>query len=201
MDTGSQSLPPSSSSIPLSVNINTQTKRQPVVSFPITIIAGSRRSFLAKWYDDFTWLEYDTDVDADFCYICRTAAAKFHHQPHEPIFTTAGFKNWKKAFETFRQHEKSASHVRAATIHISRLKNATIIDKVVEQKNKEKQEALKCLHMILASVCYLARQGLAMGDKDHQEDGNLSQLLRFQAELSPILRDCLKRKTTWIEMS
>jgi hypothetical protein len=194
-----QSLASSTSSLPLTANIDTETKRQPVISFPVTIISGSRRSFLAKWYDDFTWLEYNTDVDAAFCYICRTAADKFHHQPHEIIFTTAGFKNWKKAFETFRQHERSASHVRAATIHISRLKNTTIIDKVVEQKGKEKQEALKCLHMILASVCYLARQGLAIRNKDQQEDGNLSQLLRFQAEVSPCLRDWLKRKTTWTD--
>lgn len=44
---------------------------QPVVDFPTIKIGGKSRSFKAKWYKEFPWLEYSKKLDAAFCFPCR----------------------------------------------------------------------------------------------------------------------------------
>ncbi len=58
-------------------------------AFPSTIIDGKYRSFNAKWYERFNWIEYSQSKDLIFCKACR----HFPEQHTEGTFTKEGFKN------------------------------------------------------------------------------------------------------------
>ncbi len=59
-------------------------------AFPSTIIDGKYRSFNAKWYERFNWIEYSQSKDLIFCKACR----HFPEQHTEGTFTKEGFKNY-----------------------------------------------------------------------------------------------------------
>ncbi len=59
-------------------------------AFPSTIIDGKYRSFNAKWYERFNWIEYSQSKDLIFCKACR----HFPEQHTEGTFTKV--KNFKK---------------------------------------------------------------------------------------------------------
>ncbi len=40
-------------------------------AFPSTIMDGKYRSFNAKWYERFNWIEYSQSKDLIFCKACR----------------------------------------------------------------------------------------------------------------------------------
>ena len=54
---------------------------------------GEERSFRAEWCDAFSWLHYDVDKDAVFCYLCmHCEAEKFLvSTKREPAFVLKGF--------------------------------------------------------------------------------------------------------------
>ncbi len=61
-------------------------------AFPSTIIDGKYRSFNAKWYERFNWIEYSQSKDLIFCKACR----HFPEQHTEGTFTKEGFQKLEK---------------------------------------------------------------------------------------------------------
>jgi hypothetical protein len=45
---------------------------QPVIDFPVRLIAGQNRKFNAAWYERFSWIDYDIGSDSAYCGICRS---------------------------------------------------------------------------------------------------------------------------------
>ncbi|KAL4101047.1 hypothetical protein QTP88_021068 [Uroleucon formosanum] len=89
---------------------------QPKFDFPRTIIGSKYRSFQIEWYNKYynkySWLEYSKVLDSAFCFYCRVfclndPATKGHI---DFAFIKKGFKNWHRANECFRNHEKSKGH-------------------------------------------------------------------------------------------
>lgn len=71
------------------------------------------RTFQASWYDRFSWLSFCTRRRAAFCFYCQWGAARpweFAPSKAETTFTTRGFTAWKRAIETYRNHEASQVH-------------------------------------------------------------------------------------------
>lgn len=50
------------------------------------------RSFNAKYYSEFEWLEYSVSRDAVFCFNCINFAKNLKTD----ILITTGYKNWRK---------------------------------------------------------------------------------------------------------
>ena len=73
---------------------------------------GEERSFRAEWCDAFSWLHYDVDKDAAFCYLCmRCEAEKFLvSTKREPAFVLKGFTYWKEGRKAFKKHQGSDCH-------------------------------------------------------------------------------------------
>lgn len=109
---------------------------QPVQkSFPRT----SSRSFQAKWYSEFPFLEYSIKEDKVFCFHCRffateNATSKGHSNV---TFVSEGFKNWKKGTEKFRAHQLSTCHQSSLNAYKAFCKNSPIDVHLNEQKQTE----------------------------------------------------------------
>ncbi len=78
-------------------------------AFLSTIIDGKYRSFNAKWYERFNWIEYSQSKDLIFCKACR----HFPEQHTEGTFTKEGFKNWKRIGQVCEKHQSSKLHASA----------------------------------------------------------------------------------------
>ena len=53
------------------------------------------RCFQFAWFQQYPWLEYSQTKDAAFCFACRHFAPAGSRK--ESVFTTTGFRRWKKA--------------------------------------------------------------------------------------------------------
>ena len=74
---------------------------------------GEERSFRAEWCDAFSWLHYDVDKDAAFCYLCMRyeVEKKFLvSTKREPAFIFKGFTYWKEGPKAFKKHQGSDCH-------------------------------------------------------------------------------------------
>ena len=108
----------------------------------------------------------------------------------DSVFVSAGFDNWKKAHERFKQHAQSNSH-REAMMKVEQMKQPGIDAQLSTQLKQSQQLHRKMLMIQLSSLRFLLRQGLAI--RGHDEiDGNLFQLLLLRREECPELKQ-------WIE--
>ena len=72
--------------------------------------------FQQYWFEYFPWLTYDASLCAVLCHDCALAYSKglmYLAKRANKAFMVVGFRNWKKAIERFRVHERSASHSHA----------------------------------------------------------------------------------------
>lgn len=135
-----------------------------------------------RWYRQYPWLHYNAQAKGILCFYCvktYTIQKSALSKRAEPAFSLTGFSNWKNAVTRFRHHELSQSHQHAVTVlsQKGREVNALLCSAVAKQQ----QEAQHCLRKVVGSVMLLARQGLAIRGHD-LKDGNLFQLLKFQAK-------------------
>ena len=54
----------------------------------------SKRRFLPGWFDNFPWLEWDSQFEAAFC---AYSVDSLTCSKADEAFVIRGFKNWKKA--------------------------------------------------------------------------------------------------------
>ncbi|XP_029340957.1 zinc finger MYM-type protein 5-like [Acyrthosiphon pisum] len=109
---------------------------QPKFDFPRTIIGSKYRSFQIEWYNKYSWLEYSKVFDSAFCFYCRVfclndPATKGHI---DFAFIKKGFKNWHRANECFRNHEKSKGHQHSVSSWSSYTKDKSVDILLDEQK-------------------------------------------------------------------
>ena len=168
------------------------------LSFPKSLIGGRKRSFQPSWFDRWTWLHYVTSLDSAFCFVCIKSFINgtLTCSKKETSFLSRGFKNWKKAFECFSQHEKSDCHQEAIDRKF-KLKTEVkdvgelLLSQHKETKSKNRQNFIK----IIDAIQYLARQGIPLRGDDEEKDSNLCQLLAFKTKNDPELKEWLQRKT------
>lgn len=138
--------------------------------------------FQDKWYKLHPWLHYNECVTGILCFYCvktYTIEKSSLSKRAELAYSLNGFTNWKHATARFKNHELSQSHQHAVTAHAQKGKEVSVL--LSSAVDKQQQEARHCLEKIVASVVYLARQGLAL--RGHElKDGNLFQLLKCKAK-------------------
>ena len=99
---------------------------------------------------------------------------------------TTEFCNWKDATVAFGKHLQSKSHIEAVEAIITLPKQTKDVGVQLSFAHKaEKEEARDTLQMILSSVRFLARQGLALRGDGSDVSSNLTQLLNVRAEDNP----------------
>ena len=84
---------------------------------------GEESSFHSEWCDTFSWLHYDVDKDAAFCYLCMRCEAEkkfLVSTKWELEFIYKGFTYWKEGPKAFKTHQGSDCHreaVDALVVH------------------------------------------------------------------------------------
>ena len=83
-------------------------------------------------------------------------------------FTSNGFKNWKDATISFKNHEASASHKEALQVVMVIPATCSDVGEILSREHaQEKSKNRQCLIRILSNIHFLSRQGLALrGDGD-----------------------------------
>ena len=95
----------------------------------------------------------------------------------------------------FRKHQESKTHQEAVEVVITLPQTTSNVGELLSKAHKQEREfARNMLGLILSSVKYLARQGLALRGSDDAES-NLIQLLRLRAEDNPQLLRWLDRSS------
>lgn len=65
---------------------------------------GQNRSFSAKYYNTYDWLEYSVEKQKAFCFACRNFGSKECRQQNEK-FVVTGFEKWKKLSKALLKHD------------------------------------------------------------------------------------------------
>ncbi len=80
-----------------------------------------------KWEQQFSWLRYDEDSEGAFCQICS------HVYTGRSLQHTGGVwvgKNWKKAVEKMKAHEKSVVHIRSSQAMLLASTEGSVVPKL-----------------------------------------------------------------------
>ena len=95
----------------------------------------------------------------------------------------------------FRKHQESKAHREAVEVIVTLPSTTKDVGELLSNAHKaEKENARKMLHILLTSIKFLARQGLALRG-DAMDDSNLIQLLRLRSEDIPELENWFKKPT------
>ena len=107
---------------------------------------------------------------------------------------TKGFSNWKDATGAFKKHLRSNCHVEAVEAVLVLPKTTPDVGEMLSVGHKyQKEQSKNMLRLILSSVRFLARQGLALRGRGSDDSANLIQLLRLRSEDEPQLLQWLER--------
>ena len=129
-----------------------------------------------------------------FCSYCRYSNKRglITEKRGREVLCNTGFDNWKKAHETFSQHQQSVSH-REAVMKNEIMQQESIGAMLSASVQSGQELNRKLLLKQLSSLRYLLRQGLAIrGHTDY--DGNLVQLLMLRSEDCNGLNSWLQNK-------
>lgn len=182
-----------------------ETAHHPVLSFPLRTFGKQRRAFCPTWYHTYPWLHYQEATDSVLCFHCYVADTKGLPITHNKdlTFSKSGFSNWKKAIEKFNKHERSLSHHQAVELVESIPSTTKNVGKMLSTTYAQQQtENRVMLRMTLTSMCYLARQGLALRGRYHaaddleeggESDSNFLQLLKLRGEDNPLILKWLEK--------
>jgi hypothetical protein len=180
-----------------------ENPHQPQLSFPQRTFGKQQRAFCSSWYSKYPWLHYQEADDSVFCFYCLVAYKRGVVLPAltknwDDKFTRIGFTNWKKALTKFEKHQNSVCHRDALDMVVRERQN--VGEMLVKGYAEERAENRRMLQIILSSIRYLGRQGLALRGRYKAEDdvlecdSNFIQLLKMRAEDNP-------RLLNWMEKS
>ena len=104
--------------------------------------------------------------------------------------------NWKDVCVVFAKHKRSSFHKRAVEAVITiPATTRDVADSLSSQAVQTKKEHRPCLLKVMASLRFLARQGLAIrGDSSGERDGNFSQLMVLLQSSDGTLKGFLAKK-------
>jgi len=159
---------------------------------PVKHAKGRCLTFQASWYSKYPWLHFSVTLQRILCFYCSRAPVSPDSHP-EPAFITKGFRNWRKAIEKFDTHQVSDFHRSA----VNQGQANTSVSALLVKGNKDRQSfARRMLLMLMTSLRFLARQGLAV--RGHEDkNGNFEQLLLLRQGDSEELVRWMKRSHTF----
>ena len=108
-------------------------------------------------------MEYSIGQNAAFCFTCRHFGKRQHTRQNKDSLISTGFFNWKRALDTFKEHEKTVLH-KASVVCGKRFEASNVKGDVVEQllaaSVGEITERREYLRRIVAATAFLGKQGL-----------------------------------------
>ena len=172
----------SQSSIAKGTSLVAEKPCQPSSSFsiPKTAFGKQNRSCQSRWFTEFSWLDYD---EVNNSVICKKHLKNLEMEKNkEEAFLTTGFCNWKKALDSFKEHQKSKCHIAALTFEITIPQCGNIQEMTSEKIKSNMQENRKCLIKIIETIQFFGRQGLALRGDESDKNSNFMQLLKLRSK-------------------
>ena len=160
------------------------------------------RSFVASWYERYSWMEYSQDFDPVFCFPCRHFCPPGYGNAEE-AFTKTGFRRWRKAHGkdgAITKHVNSQCHKmsimswtdynrnKAAKISVEQVLNDSYRKKVNENRHYVKTVGKIIL---LTATQTIAQRGHREGD-DVSNPGNVKKIVQFAAKHDPVIANRIK---------
>lgn len=113
----------------------------------------------------------------------------------DDAFTTKGFCNWKKAVNSFDNHQKSQSHLNNS-VKLSLLKeterSGTVAEKLSEQFSRDVEENRKYLYAVCECLIFCGRQTISLRGHDEtecsQNKGNFLELMELRCKDNALLK-------------
>ena len=161
------------------------------------------RSFVASWYERYSWMEYSQDFDAVFCFPCRHFCPPGYCNAEE-AFTKTGFRRWKKAHGkdgAITKHVNSQCHKMSIMSwnDYNRNKAAkTSVEQVLnESYHKKVNENCHYVKTFGEIILLTATQNSAQRGHREGEDvsnrGNVKKILQFAAKHDPVIANRIKQ--------
>ncbi|XP_076959366.1 uncharacterized protein LOC143635398 [Bidens hawaiensis] len=153
--------------------------RKPINDYSINIREEVRRRYITK--------EYSASKDAAFCLWCYLFPTGNRHG--DEVFINHSFRNWKKAFENFRDHEGGQnSRHNHARVQFELFKDQRHnLDNVLSQQCKQDEIIYRVrLTAVVDVIRFLLKQGLAFRGHDESissnSRGNFLELVKWYCE-------------------
>ena len=109
---------------------------------------------------------------------------------------TTGFSNWKDGASRILQHQQSEQHKEAHDeLYILPGQTRDVGEILNTELAVQKVENSKILLILLRSIAFLARQGLALRGDGKEVDSNFRQLLLLQATENKKITEWLSKPT------
>jgi hypothetical protein len=153
---------------------------------------GQSRGFVGSWFDQFDWLEYSVAKDAAYCFYCylfKPQQARFHSND---TFTKVGFRNWKNAKDSFKEHAQSIDgfHNNARKRALDFKNQRQSVEHVWTVISAAEEEAYKArLTIMLGIARFLLLQALAFRGHDESKTsrnkGNFMEMLEWYRKKDP----------------
>ncbi|KAJ8318420.1 hypothetical protein KUTeg_003511 [Tegillarca granosa] len=161
---------------------------QPKKEFPTKTIGKRKRSFVYNWFSTWPWLHYEENSDKVYCFLCVRAYQehKLANLCKESAFISDGFNNWKKATNSFRDHESirvlcpTRWTVKAEALY-SVIQNYNILQDVWEEaldyvKEQEMRSRIRGVSLYMQTFEFLF--GTILGETLLRNCDNLSKALQ-----------------------
>ena len=170
---------------------------QPVNQVVLASIANKGRNFVVNWFQQFPWLTLCLTKKKVFCFYCRHISRHEHltfSKNFSGAFISDGFNNWKKAIKKFNDLESSHTHLEAKMKWEAR-GHPSLPERFSVEVCRSQEMRRNALLQQLSCLRFLLRQGLAIRGHNHDQEGNLKQLLIMMSkEASPVIRQWLSEK-------
>ena len=142
-------------------------------------------------YRRFKLFKTPATANAAFCFRCRL----YGKRDQKDTLTTTGYTNWKRALDSFREHEKSNMHkasvmcwksFKATQVHgdISEQLKAASVSEIVDRKDY--------LRGIVAVTAFLGKQGIAFQGHNEAPDSdskeNFMECMQLLEKFDPFLQ-------------
>lgn len=122
-------------------------------------------------------------------------ASRKEKRASEDGLASTGYSNWKRALNSFREHEKTATH-RASLMAWKGYKatkvHGDVMEQVVAASAAEITEHREYFCRLVAITTFLAKQGIALRGhsegEDSQRRGNLLECLQLLQKFDPFLQ-------------
>lgn len=169
--------------------------------FPVRMFQeGFNRKFQYSWLEKYSWLAYSAIEDSAYCKYCFLfSAEKVGKTSSQSVgnFVRDGFKNWKRALESFERHASNQYHINSVLCandlrDILSHKKISINLQLNHEHLRQKIENRKRLSSIIKTVILCGKQGLPLrGHRDYgplsiewpkENEGNFRALLRARVD-------------------
>ena len=117
-------------------------------------------------------------VPCHYCVVQERKGNLKYHRNKEESHITKGFFAWKKAPKCFQAHQDSTCHKVTASYQLTISQCQDAGELMDNQQSKKRATERKYLLEVIRCLCYLSRQGIALQDRNGND--NFTQLLHLK---------------------